>query len=488
MKKTLIIEDFYGGQSNSNIKGKRGEYAFSQDFDILSDEGMLQPQLALKNDNSGTVGTSSSIRGYIKASDGNIYGIGISSGNNRLFKKTSITGDWSTVVTASGSSSPTGGIWEYADYLYWFNSSTVISQYGPLSGSPSLTETWDTISGATLVTASVHADNKIYFYERYNVYRYDGTTKPNAAGIMLDLPTNWRIKDIWSEGNNQFILANDVENNVTSKIFIWDPTSEVGTTTWNDDVDIGDYNAQSIKKAGDRFYIICAMWDYKIYSWAGTGYRIRLAKSIPVNSTASFSVNSNAVDVKDGILYFATTCSVSGFNNGVYAYGHKNSNKPKSLWLDRVNHLNDLSSITARALKWIEKSGELNLHLSFDDGTNDYSNREDTNYSSNAVYETINIAPWKGQKSQLKRLICHHQPLPASTKFTFKIKTDFASSWTTIGDSDTTNDTEKDFFGDDSQNALAIGNFHQIRVEATSATTNRPQLIDLTMEFEARGK
>lgn len=159
-----------------------------------------------------------------------------------------------TLVGTPTSGAGNGAVY-YADYLY-FATPTDISRYGPLSGSPSLSNTvWTSTFGLTALTNTtypsvgstvvypnhamhVHVDNKVYICDyvagrgliHFIKTAATGGTNDGSTYNALDLPQGYLPTDIESYGNDIAISCMYVRNGdfVPGKgaVFFWDTLSD----------------------------------------------------------------------------------------------------------------------------------------------------------------------------------------------------------------------------------------------------------------------
>ncbi len=136
-KKILTVKYFNGGIGDSDKEGIRGSFYLSTNLDIFTEPTNITLNPATAK-NSGT--TVVDLVKWIIAGapyDTNIYFFG-SAGN---FYSRSSAGSWSKLRTVSACGGQ--GMEIYDDYIY-YTQDTQIGRYGPLSGSPSFTDNWQT--------------------------------------------------------------------------------------------------------------------------------------------------------------------------------------------------------------------------------------------------------------------------------------------------------------------------------------------------------
>ena len=205
MEKVIILDKFYAGIASVDLDkdSNPGECGYAQEMNLINNEGFLTPGLEMADDADGdtsTVGTR--FEGY--ATSGTTqYGTSSSlwavayyldtNYKNRVIQKTSHSGTWTAVGTATagvGSTNITDSDMEpwciqHDDYIYWPARSTANSQLisrHQISGGTT-TETWESLNEAAWGSANyslaiggamVHTDGNAYFWKGRYIGVYDG--------------------------------------------------------------------------------------------------------------------------------------------------------------------------------------------------------------------------------------------------------------------------------------------------------------------------
>ncbi len=482
-EKIITLDNFYGGiaETDLDIYSKPGEAGYIQGSDILRSKDFLRPGLDMVTDDdasgfSGAQGLVPRVRGYARIPGTNViycvmYQVNTDPNpdeyGSRLMKKSTLTGSWSTagLTTTSGTradttdtTEPPFGLWIFpagtSGELFYVSRGTSYTTVANKKGLalakfdiPNDTETieYDALNTAAwggavgIVGGAVnHTDGNLYFWKtnlnglggRY-IGPYDGTTAPSAV-TPFSVPLGYNIVQAISYGHYLLIAANDSAASRTSKLFLIDPYSNINIYTTDDTYDTGTFDIQSIALVEGGIKVITAMGDYFIKDWLG-GNTFVNEKRLIVGSTSAFSIRPTAVDIKDNVLYFGTNNSISGFNNGIYAYGRERTEDSKVIHNAYVYHGDDVSNIDYRAIKWISDGDDILLHSAQFDGTTYTISRLGTSRdTSNFAYESIYFRPWRNLKSQCLKATFFHSPLAASNTFTLAMKRDDDANFTTI--------------------------------------------------------
>jgi len=481
---------------DSDTGAKVGECAFVQQADLFDNREFLAPGLAMVSDDASISGvTVPRILGYetIAVSGTNTaHAVFWDLSTNYILNvatKSSLTSVWTSqdthVLTAS-ETEPSLGMWKYGTYLYFFAKPLVVDRYLPGTG---IDENWDTLNTAawgstagTIGGALVHTDGSMYFYKGQYIGPWDGTSKPSTI-TPIDLEPNYTIVDAISYGNQILMAANDVTNSVTSKLFLYDPYSSTGIYTFDDIYDTHTFNIQAIKMVEGTVKVITALRDYRILDWRG-GNVFTPNRKIKVGSDTQFYARRSAFDVKDNIMYFGTNNAVSGFSNGIYAYGRSSSDSAQIVHSAYINDASDVSSIDYRALKWITIGGASNLFAGYYDGSNYQLARIGTNYSDDLQYDSIWFRPFAGLKSQCVKATLFFEPLPASDTITLNMAKDGgAFPGTVIGTASGTGEVQTIITNATATTKFQEGYRHKVRITMNSTTTTRPQLEAIKLRF-----
>ena len=132
------INNFSGGQADSDKLGVRGSFAEGKGLDIHSEPGLLKCNQKLKKESETIVVDFA--RFAVACSDGDSYWFG---DTGKIYKRSA--GTWTLTHTATGAIL---GAIEFDDYIY-YATATALGRYGPISSTPTWTDSWQTLTSAT---------------------------------------------------------------------------------------------------------------------------------------------------------------------------------------------------------------------------------------------------------------------------------------------------------------------------------------------------
>jgi hypothetical protein len=263
-----------------------------------------------------------------------------------------------TLLTTPTSGAGNGAVY-YKNYNY-FATPTNVARYGPLNGSPSLTQTvwtgatlgtqtaladttYPTISGVPIPNHPMHShsDGTVYFADVVNgagvlhkikttKVTVEGDTNDTSVYNALDLPQGWFITDIDSWGLDVAILAIQTSSSSLdqgkSALFLWDPTNTL--TFYRGPIYLPDPLATSLVNANGRLYI-----------WSGNAVAgVRLSEYIGGDSISEIAFLEDglpplagACEVVGNRIVWGQTVSIPETAVSVMAYGSKNARLPKSI-------------------------------------------------------------------------------------------------------------------------------------------------------------
>ena len=471
-EKTITISNWQAGMSDVDLDEYAGfgQGSYIQQMDIRESRPFLRPFFDSVDDSTGLTGTgrTGQIRGYatrftgvgqpaIYAVD---YGTAVGGGGVErigVYQKTlfddstwaALDHDESAGILAT---EPKMGV-EFFDTTNMFFASAESNDItiGTMSvGTDVINPTWEVLSSSAWGGSSgelkdllLHTDDNLYFLKgglnQGYLGPYDGTTLPDDV-TPAATPSGLEPLQAISYGNKILVLAASTRGR-SAKLLIRDPYQSL-VYTFDDIYELSIYRPQVIKILNGRVIIITADYDFKIWEWLG-GDQTRLLYTLPVGSyDTDFSIRKEAVDVKDNILYFGTTCGVSTFNNGVYAFGF---NPDGSVFCHNtiIDQNDDVSDMQWRAIKFYDDGSDTGdnhkvgmVGTVYDVDASAYRNIENVTGSTragSAEWHSVWIRAFPGLRSQIISASLYHEDLGASDTITFASKVDAtnAASYTT---------------------------------------------------------
>lgn len=274
---------------------------------------------------------------YVHASDGKVHTVtsGLAMGAD---------------LTSPTSSSGNGSAY-YDNYIY-FRKNTDVARYGPLNGSPSMTQDyWVTTLGKTALTNTTypalrgvtmpngkmhrHTDNKLYFIDvvdNKGVLHYIKTTKTTVEGDTddgsaynaLDFPYGYYPTDIETYGTDLAVALIEGTNTTIkqkrAKVSFWDTTS----SSFNKitDVEFPDPIITALKNVNGILYVFSgnASGGYRVSRFMG-GYTFQEV----YYSEEGVPPLPGAVDHEMNRIIYGNYTSYPESSASVFAIGSKNA-------------------------------------------------------------------------------------------------------------------------------------------------------------------
>lgn len=453
----ITVRNFSGGISDSLRKGSQTEFAITKHFDIFTDPHKLIPYRSLEADTETSVSATDLkqyfVRDFVYASESSkLYGLGqTGAGLTKIVQKAdAASGLWTTPASSEGNGAVLNGcFFEYIDYLWGFQGTNQVWKYGPLSGTPTITNSVTTVASTiTSVSNGVIAQGDGYAYMAYNNIIVRITDGGAVSDLAIDMPTNLKITSITNHGSYIAIGCSPKSvYNGQSKVFIWNLSANLfsETISWGEGelrvlesiegllVGVSDRYLNSSVGAGRGSMIVqvysggSAQVFKEIFTQALTGKTIPIQKSI-----------------KNNRLFWAakimTNSSGTTYNEGIWSFGRKNSNYPFTMTLDIIDE-----NINTSGIQGFGMAANFFFIAHSNDGSVDKTN-DSAIYTFTSIYESL-IYDF-GDVSLVKRLnafTIYTSPLPSGASVTIKYRFDDDTSYTTIGTYSTEGGPARDF-------------------------------------------
>ena len=290
-QKYFLVDRFSGGLSDGSKIGISGAFRNGRSLDYRSDPDVLQTNYA-PTKISGTVDVSRV--NWIIPVNSDVYFYDFT-GN--LYSRTGGTGTFTNL--GSISSSQGQGAEFFNDYVY-LGGSAKAARYGPISGSPTLTDpyaTFASVQAETYLPMCTFINYLCVGNGRY-LGTFDGTT---WTYNQLTLPLGYHIRCLvaitgkfLAIGTYQGSTLNSTGN---AKIFLWDGTS----TTYNDIIEVNEGGINAMLFHQNNLYIWAGVHG-NLYSWNGNLVKL---KKVPQIGTGKYvEIFPGAVTVQNGIPYY----------------------------------------------------------------------------------------------------------------------------------------------------------------------------------------
>lgn len=454
----IKINNFSGGISDSPRENTGSKFVISKHFDIFADPQKLTPYRDLALDtNDGA--TSTGMKQYLikdfvySSTDSKLYGLGqvVATGFTKIFYKgNATTGNWTIPASSEGNGAVQNGcLVEYKDYLWGFQGSNQVFKWGLLSGTPSITNSVNTVGTITSVAQGIIGkDDNLYL--PYNNKLARVVAAGTVSDAVLTLPTDLKITSLTRYGNYLAIGCAPISvYNGKSVTFFWNYTSTdpQETIDWGPGelrilesidgmlVSVTDNYLNNATGAGRGSMIIktynggTPQVVKEVFTQALTG------KSIPISKV----VQNNRVFWAAKIM---TNAAGTEYNEGLWSFGRKNVAYPYALALDVIDENIDTDGIqafgSAANFFFITHSG---------DGSIDKTSATAT-YTFTSIYETqIYNSGSTNTDKKLLQFSVETEPLTSGQSVTLKYKVDADTSWTTFGTHSTVGVSARDFFG-----------------------------------------
>lgn len=409
-----------------------------------------------------------------------LFGLGTVSGHPAVYIKDGggshdpISETWGT--PSNGDSAGSGSrnstvFFHYKNYAYFFSSGTALSRYGDLTGSPTLSLTYQSISYTNLAEPVHHpADDCAYFFHDNVVDRLNNTTYTSA---VLTLPDNMVITSADAHGDYLAIGCKSKGGVGNSVVYLWDRDSSLSTVTAKYNWGRGD-----LKHLASLEGVLTGVTDYFTSSSFGhtsgklvvkqlIGGQPSIVSEFPVTDTSYFTGNKF---VSDERLHFAFEMARDGgYIHGIWAVDAQGCVK-----VEISESETDAITVGLR-YQGIFKTGEYWWLAHSNDGS--VNRTDDQNaYSATSILETNVFGQNDG--NQFFGATIPFEPLPSGASVTLKYRNAGTTSWTAMKTESTLGATKLSVLFDGTQKAPTFSEI-QYQITATggaviTATPERP--------------
>ena len=473
-KKQLWVTDrFYGGMSEAPKEGPRGAFLYGDRLDISTDLTGMTAGIKTTKD-SGTVVTdlpkwiehdAVNDKTYAYGDDGNFY--------------VESAASWSALTAATTAAGQGMRIWN--DYVY-LRKTSALARYGPLSGSPTLTQSWQT---SNVQTITDHAPMVEFLGNLYVANgRYLGEWNDSAWTYnKITLPVGWKIRAMSVLGEDLIMggwIGTNVYDYEKGFLWIWNGTD----TSVTNFLEINEGAVNSMKVIDNNLYFVAGA-SAKLYIYTGQVIPLRPISSDLLQSQYA-EIFPGAMDVHRGqlVIGMAGKTDSSALVQGAYSYGRISKNYPRALNLD---HIISTATTTGTTLKIgaVNSVGPNEMYIGWEDttATNGIDKISGTTPYSTAVWHSL----WfdNGNAYTVKDLDLFKftfEPLAADESIDFYYRLDHASSWTTLGTASTNSDTEAYY----PITPMKTFKEMQVRADLKTSGSTAPKLLSSAVSFSER--
>ncbi len=457
------INNFSGGLSDSDKIGVKGSFAEGVGLDIHSSPGILKCNQKLKKESGTTV--TDFPRFSVACSDGNSYWFG---DTGKIYKRTS-AGVWSLAHTAT----EIKGACEFDDYLY-YATDTALGRYGPISGTPAWTDSWQTLDSATyhpMVVQGLYLlvgnARKIATVDDSGTFTAQGT--PDVT--LNELPSNYEVRTMINFGIDVLIGTTVTDKYTSARIFRWDTVSPAYVS--DDDIPENGINAFIPM---DNYIFAQAGGSGNIYQY--TGEELVLRKKIQgTYENATMEVLPDSYTTFRGLeLFGVSNNSGNPCNEGVYSIGRHDNNYPLAINLEYPISEAVLTGISIGSLLTIGN----NLLVAWKNSTTygvdviDWSNK----YS--ATYKTLLLdGDARSFNKDFKNFVVSYKSKPTGTDIGVKAYINGGSAETISLIDDTTDNKVRG-------EITKTGGYIQLEIDLTASSNTAPEIEEIYLDFDLK--
>ena len=435
MKPIIEINDFSGGMTLSEKKGRIDQFRIGEKLDFSSRPGKLAPGHAWTTMTlTGTSTIPTGFNSIVHAKkDGELYYAGR---DTKIYYRNTLA-----TILMSTDSDQTGVMRDMEEFdgklMFLQNTTLGIKD---LTAATNAGYTFNFKTGfANKTYHPIHIQNNVAWIGN-GQYVGKATTLDTSADIStnaLDLVGNWNVRALADFGYRYLAIgANYGSESVPlkSKIFLWDRIA----SSWNDEISLPETEIKALK------YTAGYLW-----AWGGKSCNLYV---IPEGSRAATKVFSfgrenpqyehevypKAVVAQKGTIYFALSKvkEASSVRNpaGIYSFPAD----PNKFSLNLVKKRNGYDE-RYYSLGLCRGDADNMIHASLYDSvaTKYYLDREnlaanESFYKDSATYESFTYSAPAGQQIITEKFGVEFEPLPSLCLVSFYYKKDNDTSWTAI--------------------------------------------------------
>lgn len=323
----------------------------------------------------------------------------------------------------------------YKNYIYGARAGTNFWRHGDITGSPSWTDSWQSVTYTNIAQGLVHSKDDILYIPYDNkIASFDNSTFTAAA---LTLPSDKVITSISEYGNYLAIATRPVSGVGKSVVYLWDLNASLPTLS--ESIDFGEGNIRIIEEIdgilvgvsvtpNNSFDDIIAFRYYAGGSTAQTFLQM-------VSDSTTVTPIPLAKMKKNNYLFFLMHIVIDGATHqGLWKLGRRTPGEPFSLTFDRSPN-NDTAIDIANALNGFTFFGDY-AFISYINASSAWAlskTDDQANYTATAILETtIQNGGDSGRSKKLIGVTTMMEALPTAGQVVLKYKKDEETSFTTI--------------------------------------------------------
>jgi hypothetical protein len=473
-KNIFLVDLFFGGISESPKVGVKGSFYYGENLDFKSDLSAVTAQIAPIKQSSTTI---TDLPKWIEKDPvgGKTYAYDASGG---FYSATS--GTWSALTTPSTSHGEGMKVWQ--DYVY-LRKDSAISRWGPISSSPSLTQSWQTSNVQTLTDHGpiVEFIGNLYLANGRYLGEWDSSV---WTYNKLTMPVGWNIRCMAVVGDRLVMggwKGTNVSDNERGFLWTWNGT-DAGITDFVE-VTEGAVNAMAVY---DNTLWFIAGSVGNLYYYDGNTIKIRQITNF-LEQNKYVDIYPGAMTAHRGDLFIGVAGATDSttITQGVYTYGRTSKNYPRAL---NIPNIISTGTKTGTGLKIgsLHAVGPNEFYIGWHDGS---ANGVDlisgtTPYTSATWYSLWfdNGHPYHEKETDVIKFT--HKPLAANESMDFYYRIDRTTSWVQL----TPNATQA--VGDTETRCPVTPMFSwkeiQLRVDIKTSGTTSPSLISAAVLFSEK--
>lgn len=472
-KEIWLTDHFFAGMSEHPKESPKGGFFYGENLDIRSDLSALGVQVKTTKDSSTTITDlpkwiehdATNDKTYAYGDDGNFY--------------SESAGTWSALTTPTTAHGQGMRIWN--DYVY-LRKDSAIARYGLLSGTPSLTQSWQSSNVQTITNHAPINEflGNLYFANGRYLAEWDGTT---FTYNKITLPVGWNIRAMCVVGDN-LVMGGWKGSNVYDydKGFLWFWNGADDGVSFFFEVNEGAVNAMA--SINNNLFFVAGSKGI-LYHYNGV--------VTPVRQLFNNLLSDDYVDIFPGamtnrggdlVVGVAGATDSSDISQGVYTYGRSSKNYPTALNISNLISTGTKNSTTLK-IGALHNVSPNEFYVGWEDtsSTNGIDRVSGTTPYTSAIFHSL----WFDNQEpdlvkEVERIKFTFKPLRTDETIDFYYRLDRATSWITLGTASTVGDTERTWAITPMKTFKEI----QLRVDLKTTTTTSPSLLSAAMPFSTR--